>query len=361
MIPERAPQLTDRQLEWGARKAAGDALQPGDVLLDIEVGNLKRFRDNGVDKPVVTPKAWARALPVGRGLMTVTYTGEQVLFLSDGLAVNCSLVSIHRAQLVGDRHQLFAFAGRKSELVVLEFEQASSRRSARPEGFLTRLVAFRDRERAKLPAQTGELLERIDAVVQAQSVDELWARPSAPISLTSDDLARLAPPAASARAGDGIDEVAWSRLLLLASAAHREDAGAYAELLTWEPPDFGLPGQHRTGVYLLYLLNHQAKEVLANNKPTAEQLHFLADTTYPRFRRILGRAEQVQLEETLRTAFEMPPLAAGITPAEFTVFAAAVVGLLLDNPGQELAFVRPRVAAWWKRNHDNFVREGLKE
>jgi hypothetical protein len=57
------------------------------MLLDIEVGNLKRFRDNGIDKPAVTPKRWARAIPAARGIMTVTYTLEQVLFLSDGLAI----------------------------------------------------------------------------------------------------------------------------------------------------------------------------------------------------------------------------------------------------------------------------------
>jgi hypothetical protein len=242
----------------------------------------------------------------------------------------------------------------------LEFEQASRRSCARPEGFLTRLVAVRDRERAKLPAEARELLEWIDAGVQMQAVDELWARPSAPIGMRPDDVARLARNASTSTV-DGIDDVAWSRLLLLMSAARRQDARAYAELLIWEPPDFGLPGHHRTGAYLLYLLNYRVKEVLATNKPTAEQLHLLAEMTYPRFHEILGRAEQVQLEETLRTAFEMTPLAAGISPAEFTVFAAATLGLLLDDPDQDLAVIRPRVATWWNRNRDSFVRQGLKE
>src|SRR5262249_8212950 len=102
----------DKQLEWAIRKAAGDALKPADVLLDVEVGNVKRLRDNGIDKPVVTPKKWARAIPAARGVMTVSYTQAQVLFLSDGRAVNCALVNIHRAQSLSDQHQLFAFAGR---------------------------------------------------------------------------------------------------------------------------------------------------------------------------------------------------------------------------------------------------------
>jgi hypothetical protein len=44
VIPERTPQLTDKQLERAARKAAGAALKSSDSLLDIEVGNLKRRR-----------------------------------------------------------------------------------------------------------------------------------------------------------------------------------------------------------------------------------------------------------------------------------------------------------------------------
>src|SRR5215469_11259879 len=154
----------DKQLEWAVRKAAGDALKPDDVLLDIEVGNLKRFRDNGLDKPVVTPKRWARAIPAARGIMTVTYTLEQVLFLSDGLAVNCALIRVHRAQLLDDQHQLFAFAGRGSELVLLELDPAS-RGSVRRARFQHRLLAYRDRERAKLPAEARQRLDRIDTVV----------------------------------------------------------------------------------------------------------------------------------------------------------------------------------------------------
>jgi hypothetical protein len=40
----------DKQLEWTARKLAGEALRPDDVLLDIEVGKLKRLRDSGMEK-----------------------------------------------------------------------------------------------------------------------------------------------------------------------------------------------------------------------------------------------------------------------------------------------------------------------
>jgi hypothetical protein len=360
MIPERMAKITDKQLEWAARKAAGDALKPSDALLDIEVGNLKRFRDNGIDKPVMTPKRWARAIPAARGIMTVTYTLEQVLFLSDGLAFNCALIRVHRAQMLDDQRQLFALSGRSGELVLLELESAS-RGNVQPGRFQDRLVAFRDQERAKLPAEDKQRLEQIDAVVEGQSIEDLWARPSAPIGMLPGDVDQLAGLGALTGQQDGIDEAAWNRLRLLAKAASRMDAGGYGETMMWAPPGFGLPGQHRTGVYLLYLLSFRVKEVLQTNHPTPEQLHNLAETTYPRFRAVLDRAQEMHLEETLRSAFEMPPVATGVTPGEFTVFAAAALGLLLDDPDRELALIRPRLASWWNRHHDSFVRQGLKE
>jgi hypothetical protein len=175
------------------------------------------------------------------------------------------------------------------------------------------------------------------------------------------DIDQLSGLGAATGQQDGIDEAAWNRLRLLAAAASRLDADGYAETMMWAPQGFGLPGQHRTGVYLLYLLSYRVKEVLQTNHPTTEQLHNLAETTYPRFRTVVVRAEERHLEETLRTAFEMPAVTTGITPGEFTVFAAAALGLLLDDPDRELALIRPRLASWWNRNHDSFVRQGLKE
>jgi hypothetical protein len=241
----------------------------------------------------------------------------------------------------------------------LELEPAS-RGNVQPGRFQDRLVAFRDQERAQLPPEARQRLEQIDAVVEGQSIEDLWARPPAPIGMEPSDVDRLAGLGAASQL-DGIDEAAWNRLRLLAIAASRMDAVGYAETMMWTPPAFGLPGQHRTGIYLQYLLSFRVKEVLQTNHPTTDQLHSLAQMTYPRFRVILDRASEAHLEETLRTAFVMPTLAAGITPGEFTVFAAAALGLLMDDPDGELALIRPRLASWWNRNHDSFVRQGMKE
>jgi hypothetical protein len=149
----RILELNDGQLNWAARNLAGGALTSDDVLLDIGVGNLRRFRDNGAEKPVVTPKRWARAIPLARGLTIVTYTHIQVLFLADGFAVNCPLVRMHRVEEQAGNQLIFAFGRRESPLSVLQLELARHRKEW-PE----RLLAVRDQERAKLPPDDQENL-----------------------------------------------------------------------------------------------------------------------------------------------------------------------------------------------------------
>jgi hypothetical protein len=109
--------------------------------------------------------------------MTVlTYTRQQALFLTDGLGVNCALARIHRAEVLENRNQLFAFTPGDGALTILEFEPAGRRgRRARPERLVHQLVTIRDVERAKLPAEKRESLERIDLELQRYGLSELWA------------------------------------------------------------------------------------------------------------------------------------------------------------------------------------------
>jgi len=293
-------------------------------------------------------------------MMISTYTRQQALFLTDGLGVNCPLFCIHRAQLLENRNLLFAFTRNDGALTILEFAP-TNRRGSRPGSFVDQLVTIRDAERAKLPSVQRESLERIDLVVQACNLGELWARPSAPVSMEPDDVATLSGPERGDSPEDGIDEAAWNRLRAIVTAAGRKDAVGYAQAALWQPPDFGLAGHQRTGIYLLYLLWSRVREVLQTSKPTTGQLHDLAVRTYPALHQILDRVPQEHLEEALRSAFEMPALGAGIKPGEFGVISAATLGLLLDDPEQYLATLRPRVASWWDRNHASFVRQGLTE
>ena len=174
LVPsKRLLELTDHQLYRAARKLAGTALTPDDVLLDIGVGNLRRFRDNGTDNSVVTPKRWARAIPIARGITIVTYTRIQVLFLGDGFGVNCPLVRVHRAEEQAGDRQIFAFGRHDSPLSVLEIELSRTRNDW-PSQFLERLLAVRDGERAKLAPDGQEKLRKLDQLIQGLSLEEIW-------------------------------------------------------------------------------------------------------------------------------------------------------------------------------------------
>ena len=158
---------------------------------------------------------------------------------------------------------------------------------------------------------------------------------------------------------DGLDEEVWARLMHIVRAANRADALAYAgEVVAWRQ-NFALPGQHRMGLYLMYLLSYRVKEVLRQNKPTDNDLHEIAVATYPRVQHILDRTNITQLEETVRIAFDRPPLQTGVTPGEFMIFAGALLGVLMTNPDEDLKEIRPRLAAWWQRHYRNFRSQGL--
>jgi len=163
----------------------------------------------------------------------------------------------------------------------------------------------------------------------------------------------------NADAHDGIDPVAWARLTIIATAASRRDGRGYAEEIARWRDDFPLAGQHRMGVYLMYVLGYQVKLLLENNKPTDEELRQIAEAAQPLVLQVLDRASAAQLEETLRVAFDRPFQDAGVTPAEFLVFAGAILGVQMADPDAELAAIRPRLATWWHRHEDNFRAQGL--
>jgi len=166
---------------------------------------------------------------------------------------------------------------------------------------------------------------------------------------------------ASPQGHDGIDETVWSRLSAIAQAAKEADAVSYATMILHWADDFPIPGQHRMGVYLMYLLGFRIKEMLRENKPTDADLHNVALTTHPLVNEVLDKATVTQLEETARIAFDRPTLSSAIAPAEFVIFAGAMLGVLLDDSAADLARIRPRLASWWQRHYENFRAQGLTD
>jgi hypothetical protein len=359
VISGRPARWTDKQLEWAARKAAGDALKPDDELLDIAVGNLKRLRDNGIER-AVAPKRWANAIPPTRGLMIITYTRQRTLFVStNGPRVHCPLVRIHRAALLENRNQLFAFTMANDALTVMEFEQASRRASTRPGRFVDRLVTIRDEERAKLPAERLEHIERIDLVVQTYSLGELWSRPPGPVrGEPDDDSAALSGPEQGNGAGARIDEDVWERLARIIRAAHERDREVFAALGRSFAAEMELRGHQRTELYLWYLLRYALGGKVGGRMPTDAELARISHDYAARFSAVVD-ADRPLLEDTFRKVFDRPPLTKQIGPGEVFVLGSAALGALYEDPDAELSRMKPHLASWWQKHAERFHREGL--
>lgn len=107
----------------------------------------------------------------------MTYTRTQLLFLSDGLGVNCPLVAVLRAELDGGNRQTFAFRRQGSPLSVLALDPV---RGEQPRQFLDGLLAARDQERRKLPAGDRMTWEERDQALQRQDLGRLWDVAAAP-------------------------------------------------------------------------------------------------------------------------------------------------------------------------------------
>jgi hypothetical protein len=176
-MSSRSPQPANSRLDWAARKLAGDALTADDALLDFEEGHLRRFGDEGAEKPVVTQPRWLRAVPFARGLAIVTYTRTQLLFLADGFGVNCSLVAVHRAELDASNRQTFAFRRHECPLAMLELEPVYGEWSRQ---FLDGLLAARDQERRMLAPEQRMVWEQRDQALQQPSLDRLWKAATTP-------------------------------------------------------------------------------------------------------------------------------------------------------------------------------------
>lgn len=339
VLRQRVLQYTDEKLARAARTLAGSALTPSDSLLGIEVGNLRRVREDGRDKPIVTPKPWARAMPITRGLTIVTYTPSQVLFLGDGFGVNCPIAHIYRAELHSDRYQVFVFERRESSFSIVELEPA--RRNEQASGhFLEHLLATRDEERSKFPPKVQEGLKDLDRVVQSLTVVELWQAPPYAGPLLAAELRGRQDPIHD----DGLDEPTWAVLGETVIAAHQGNAAAFTSGLHRFEEHVSPNAQ--PGAYLLYLLRYRIAEQLGR-RPTTDDLRQIAEQHQNAFNVVIRDGHL--LEAALRTAFDLSSKDQDLTGSRFAVAGAAALGVLLRDPAAEMMAMRPTLANWWQR------------
>ncbi|HEX6452160.1 MAG TPA: hypothetical protein VF060_22205 [Trebonia sp.] len=257
-------------------------------------------------------------------------------------------------QLLENHNQLFAFTRVYDALTLMEFEQANVRQG----GFVGRLVTHRDAERANLPAERREHLERIDLVMQTDSLGELWARPSGPVRIESDDVAAPSGPDQGGSAGARIDEDVWERLAGIIRAAHEMDREVFAALTRSFGTEVELRGHQRGGLYVWYLLRNALGGKVGERVPTDAELVRISHDYVGGFSAVTGAGRNV-LEDLFWKVFERAPLTKEVGPGDLFVLGSASLGVLYESPDAELRRMKPHLTNWWQKHAGKFHSQGL--
>jgi hypothetical protein len=158
----------------------------------------------------------------------------------------------------------------------------------------------------------------------------------------------------AAEPADGLDHEVWRILSTFVGAAARGDVTAARDAIPHM--ERGLPNDGQAGAYVWYLLRYRVVEILAR-RPSAEDLHDLAVTAWPRFAELVNADEHV-LEDIFRSVFKFET-AGEVTGAKLIVLGSAALGVLLDDPDAGLEVIRPHLVDWWRKNRRNFEEQGI--
>lgn len=159
-------------------------------------------------------------------------------------------------------------------------------------------------------------------------------------------------------AASTLDEEIWDRLVELIKAAHEMDMEVFQARQWSFAKEVKLPGQHRAGPFLWYLLRNALGGKVGGRVPTDAELELISRDYFPRFGALV-KADRTVLEDTFRTVFERAPLKKEITPAELIVLAPAALGVLYEDPDAELSRMKPHLDRWWQKYSEKLRSQGL--
>jgi len=113
-------------------------------------------------------------------------------------------------------------------------------------------------------------------------------------------------------------------------------------------------------VYIHYVVEYRVHQILGF-KPGLEDLKGVANQYSAEYAHIIN-AGKIMLLDLLCTVFEIPnPGGEWITGPEFGGAGAAAIGVMLDDPAQQLTVIRPHLAAWCSRYANTLSEMGLPE
>jgi hypothetical protein len=155
-----------------------------------------------------------------------------------------------------------------------------------------------------------------------------------------------------------LDEEIWDRLVELIKAAHAMDAEVFRARQRSFGDEVKLPGQHRAGPFLWYLLRNALGGKVGGRVPTEAELEFISHEYCVRFGALVN-ADRTVLEDTFRSVFELTPLKKEISPAELMVLAPPALGVLYDDADAELSRMKPHLDRWWQKYSEKLRAQGV--
>jgi hypothetical protein len=159
-------------------------------------------------------------------------------------------------------------------------------------------------------------------------------------------------------AASALEEEIWDRLVELIRAAHEMDMEVFLARQWSFAKEVKLPGQHRAGPFLWFLLRNALGGKVGGRVPTDAELELISHDYFARFS-VLVNADRTVLEDTFRKVFERAPLKKEITPADLLVLAPAALGVLYDDSDAELSRMKPHLDRWWQKYSEKLRSQGL--
>jgi hypothetical protein len=155
-----------------------------------------------------------------------------------------------------------------------------------------------------------------------------------------------------------VDEEVWRRLVEIIRAAHELDRKEFVARARSFAEEVELPGHQRAGLYLWYLLRNALGAKVGGRVPTDAELTRISHDYIARLSTLVDAGRPI-MEDTFRKVFERAPLKKEILPGELLLLASAALGVLYENPDDELSRMKPHLNNWWQEHSEKFHSQGL--
>ena len=146
------------------------------------------------------------------------------------------------------------------------------------------------------------------------------------------------------RARGRLDDVIWALIVRLAFAARAGDRTEYLRAFSGLASDYTLASQRLAGAYVTFLLRRQLNRTIGIS-PSVDEIDALATRIRPHFHLVLPNESHL-LVHLFAAAYERGEPDEAVRGARFTYCGLAALGVLLENPAQQLAEGRPDLERW---------------